>query len=106
MFFSVFMLRCRTLQSGEFLIWHTANRAMSALSPKADINGRIFDVRFVPKADIASRYSITSSAMDSTPDGTSIPSARAVCRLIANTNLVDCSTGRSAGLAPLRMRPV
>ena len=25
---------------------------MSALPPKADINGRIFDVRFVPKADV------------------------------------------------------
>src|SRR5213083_1041351 len=34
--------------------------------------------------------------------GTSRPSARAVCRLITNSNLVDCKTGRSAGFAPLR----
>src|SRR5262249_11927713 len=32
--------------------------------------------------------------------GTSKRSARAVLRLIANSNLVHCTTGRSAGLAP------
>jgi hypothetical protein len=30
------------------------------------------------------------------------PSALAVCRLMTNSNLVDCSTGRSAALAPFR----
>jgi hypothetical protein len=33
------------------------------------------------------------------------PNALAVFRLITNSNLVDCTAGRSAGLAPLRMRP-
>src|ERR1700692_2036937 len=56
--------------------------------------------------DLAPSHSITSSAMASSPDGTSMPSARAVCRLMTNSNLVDCTTGRAAGLAPLRMRPV
>ena len=51
-------------------------------------------------------YSITSSAMDSTPAGMVRPSALAVVRLITNSNLVDCSTGRSAGFAPFRMLPV
>ena len=32
------------------------------------------------------------------------PSAFAVLRLITSSNLVGCSTGRSAGLAPLRIR--
>src|SRR6516162_8629893 len=32
-----------------------ANRSMSALPPKADINGRSFDVCFVPEADIQER---------------------------------------------------
>ena len=59
----------------------------------------------MPIADIARFYSITSSAMESSPGGTSMPSARAVCRLMTNSNLVDCRTGRSAGLAPLRMLP-
>ena len=51
------------------------------------------------------RYSITSSAMESTLAGMVRPSALAVVRLMTNSNLVVCSTGRSAGLAPLRMVP-
>src|SRR6516162_121866 len=51
-------------------------------------------------------HSITSSARASSVDGISRPSARAVCMLITNSNLVDCTTGRSAGLAPLRICPV
>jgi hypothetical protein len=52
------------------------------------------------------RYSITSSARASSAGGTSRPSIRAVWALMTNSNLVDCTTGRSAGFAPLRMRPV
>src|SRR5262249_32706071 len=48
-------------------------------------------------------YSITSSARASRVGGTSRPSALAVFRLIANSYLVGCSTGRSAGFAPLRI---
>src|SRR5262249_29438062 len=51
-------------------------------------------------------HSITSSARASTVAGTSRPSARAVLRLITSSNLVDCTTGRSAGLAPLSTRAV
>src|SRR5262245_37570336 len=36
--------------------------------------------------------------------GMVIPSALAVLRLMTNSNCVGCSTGRSAGLAPFRMR--
>src|SRR6516162_8956910 len=51
--------------------------------------------------ELASFHSITSSARASNAGGTSSPSARAVTRLMTNSNLVGCSTGRSAGLAPL-----
>ena len=34
------------------------------------------------------------------------PSILAVWALMTSSNLLDCTTGRSAGLAPLRMRPV
>src|SRR5262249_53462537 len=51
-------------------------------------------------------HSITSSTLASSCGGTSRPSALAVCRLMANSNLVDCNTGSSAGLAPLMMLPV
>src|SRR5262249_14741229 len=50
-------------------------------------------------------HSITSSAMASTPGGIVRPSAFAVLRLITSSNLVGCTTGRSAGFVPLRMRP-
>ena len=56
---------------------------MSALPPKADIGAQSWNVRFVPKADILRcskerRYPIASSAIESTPGGISMPSARAV----------------------------
>jgi hypothetical protein len=50
------------------------------------------------------RYSITSSAMASSLSGTVRPSILAVEELMTNSNLLDCRTGRSAGLAPLRIR--
>src|SRR5262245_51891244 len=55
---------------------------------------------------IAALHSITSSARASSVGGTSRPSIRAVSALMTSSNLIDCTTGRSAGLAPLSMRPV
>src|SRR5262249_10638710 len=52
-----------------------------------------------------SHHSITSSAMASSPGGKLRPNALAVLRLITNSNLIDCMTGRSAGFSPLRTRP-
>src|SRR5215470_2064285 len=51
-------------------------------------------------------HSITSSASASSVGGSSRLSAFAILRLITNSNLVGCRTGRSAGLAPLRTLPV
>src|SRR6266568_5162033 len=53
--------------------------------------------------ELASPHSITSSAATSMFCGSVTLSAFAVLRLIANSNFVGCSTGRSAGLAPLRI---
>jgi hypothetical protein len=44
-------------------------------------------------------YSIASSATNSNALDTSMPNALAVCRLMTNSNLVACMTGRSAGFA-------
>src|SRR5262245_30166588 len=52
----------------------------------------------------ALHYSITSSAIASNVGGTLRPRALATLRLIANSNLVGACTGRSAALAPPRMR--
>ena len=92
---------------------------------KADVSAHPWDVRFtpksghwlsvsgcpfVPKADILRcgkerRYSITSSAVESSFGGTVRPSIRAVAALMTSSSLLTCNTGRSAGLAPFRMRP-
>src|SRR6516165_7911245 len=53
--------------------------------------------------ELAARHSITSSASCWRCKGTSMPSALAVCRLMTNSNLVDCTTGRSAGFEPWRI---
>src|SRR6516225_10673155 len=50
-------------------------------------------------------HSITSSARLSSESGTVRPRALAVLRLRTNSTLVDCCTGRLAGLSPLRTRP-
>jgi hypothetical protein len=82
------------------------------------------DVRFTPKATSSLRtseisrrairrpsavpksreiYSISSSAMLSKPDEMVRPSALAAFMLIVSSNLVGCSTGRSAGFLPMRI---
>ena len=45
-------------------------------------------------------YSITSSARATNLSGTTSSSVFAVLRLITSSNLVGCSTGRSAGFSP------
>src|SRR6516225_795590 len=50
--------------------------------------------------ELATPHSITSSARASSAGRTSRPIALALLRLMINSNLVGCSTGRSAGFAP------
>src|SRR6516165_829080 len=50
-------------------------------------------------------HSITSSAVICMIIGTVRPSAFAVLRLMTRSNFVGCTTGRSPGLVPLRIRP-
>ena len=80
-------------------------KVMSALPPKADMCGATRDVRFVPKADMPI-YSIISSARACSAGGTLRPSALAVLRLMYSSTFVARCTGSSAGLSPLRIRPV
>jgi hypothetical protein len=72
-----------------------------------DIGERTRHVRFVPKPDILRcsrncRYSITSSAVASSVCAMLRPSALAVLRLMTSSTLMDCWTGRSVGLLPLK----
>ena len=54
---------------------------------------------------LPSNHSITSSATVSSEGGTLSPSILAVETLITSSNFAACTTGKSAGLAPLRIRP-
>ena len=56
-----------------------------------------------PDASRLTFHLITFSARIITTGGIVRPSALAVFRLITSSNLVGCSTGRSAGLAPFRI---
>src|SRR5262245_21592177 len=53
--------------------------------------------------ELAAPHSITSSALACNVSGTVRPSVFAVLRLITSSNLDGCCTGRSEGLAPLRI---
>jgi hypothetical protein len=53
--------------------------------------------------NIRDRYSITSSARANTVGGMVRPSSFAVLTLIIIKNFVGNTTGKSAGLAPLRI---
>jgi uncharacterized membrane protein YeaQ/YmgE (transglycosylase-associated protein family) len=50
---------------------------------------------------IAIARAFSGGLQQRTPAGTSCPIALAVLRLITSSNVVGCSTGRSAGFAPL-----
>src|SRR5262245_31061200 len=55
--------------------------------------------------ELAALHSITSSAATSSLSGTVRPSILAVEALMTSSNLLDCTTGKSAGFAPLSIRP-
>jgi hypothetical protein len=60
----------------------------------------------LPHRNKAASYSISSSARARSESGTVMPSVFAVVRLMISLNRVGCSTGRSPGFSPLRMRPI
>src|SRR5437867_1151860 len=60
----------------------------------------------MPQGGHPPHHSITSSASARSLAGMSRPSDLAALTLIANSTFVGCRTGRSAGLSPLRMRPI
>jgi hypothetical protein len=82
----------------------------TAVPQKADIAQRGWHGRKVPQAAVCNRskiapYSMTSSAVARSDAGTVSPSMRAVSALMTSSNFDACTTGKSAGFAPLRMRP-
>src|SRR5258706_12546841 len=85
--------------------------------PKRYFQAWLIDIRFQGKmltshfkgvmpafAECALHHSITSSARNRSDGGTERPSALAILTLIAISNFTGTWTGKSAGLAPRRMR--
>src|SRR5215475_4113098 len=61
------------------------------------------DAGFILAAVMIVAYCMISSARFSRDGGIVRPSVLAVLALITSSNVVGCSTGRSAGLAPFRI---
>src|SRR6266446_3120689 len=77
---------------------------VASLKQQREIEYRVGVVGHSSQEDDArALHSITSSARESRSSEILTPSALAVLRLITSSNLVDCNTGSSAGLAPLRI---
>jgi hypothetical protein len=85
-----------------------ASDAFRSLPPARTRRCRFIERTFdcMNRAINSRRHSITSSARPSNVGGKVMPSALAVLRLMTNSTFVICWTGRSAGLSPLRIRPV
>src|SRR5262249_22453097 len=87
---------------GRCAVEKTDQRDRCLLRPRQDrpADGR----RAAEQRDeLAASHSITSSARNRNDSGIVRPSALAVLRLIASSNLTGCSTGRSAGLVPCKI---
>ena len=80
------------------------HRGRPVLGP-SDVQLSVGEVDRVPAPQQPTPYSITSSATVSILSGMVRPSAFAVLRFITSSNLTACTTGRSAGLAPMRIFP-
>ena len=81
-----------------------AKRVGLAKRPKL-ANGLPFSSSRIGRKGRCVTHSITSSARCWRNQGRSRPSALAVLRLIARSNLVGCTIGNSAGFDPLRIFP-
>src|SRR5262245_47803346 len=83
-------------------VWHDEpDRSRRERFRPANGSGQNYRRSAEQRDELAPPHSITLSARKTRPAGISYPIASAVLRLITSSNVVGCSTGRSAGLAPL-----
>ena len=82
------------------------NRARAFRFPRSAADAALCQSRHVAlRRSKTARYSMTSSAVNSSFGGMVSPSVLAVFILMTNSNFLGCTTGRSAGFAPFRTRP-
>jgi hypothetical protein len=97
--------RCERLRS-ELVLLEAELRTDQALALQAEARERVRGSerpRLRLSAQPRAVHSITSSARASSMGGMVRPSALAVIILIVRSNLVGCSTGKSAGFAPRKI---
>jgi len=97
----------RTFSWGHFLSFFAFQEGMwdtqvSALLSSPTVSARYSYTSFAEASSSWQAHRITSSAWKRSIGGSVRPRACAVLRLITNSNFLGCSTGRSAGVAPLR----
>src|SRR5262249_19771460 len=101
------LLECREASYGVWIVIHRIDEHADPPYPVRLLRARRERPRggctAEKRYDLAALHSITSSARASKIGETSKPSALAALRLITNSNLVPCWTGKSAGFAPLRI---
>ena len=84
-----------------FLIYLVAHRKARIFPPRVDGAGSGVERRSNPRENYFTL--MTLSALASTLGGIVRPICFAALRLMINSNFVGCSTGSSAGFAPLRI---
>ena len=92
---------CKSVGEGTF----AGTRGKGEVAPIPDLPATDPERGGSPSAAIHLSYSMTSSARARIDGGTVRPSALAVLRLTTSSKVVGCCTGRSDGLAPLRILP-
>jgi len=89
--------------AGGYRVYTPADVFMLRFIKRARERG--FSIERIRRLSVETGHSMTSSARPRIKGGIVRPSALAVFRLTNRSTFVDCSTGRSPGLAPARMRP-
>ena len=92
------VLRGEPLSTGKRSQGYHGGTNLAQVGKKAD------RANVAVRASVLTGHRITSSAWKRIVGGMVRPSTLAVLRLMTSANRMGCSTGRSAGFAPLRMR--
>ena len=97
----------------SLFLLNSAQRSLLLLIPEVHIDQAAPEQRYAHQADEKNdvlseepstrTQGVTSSALRSSEGGIVSPSCLAALRLMRSSNLLGCSTGRAAGLAPFRI---
>jgi hypothetical protein len=97
----------RSAEQDEEALIEVAERQGIAVDRRFDADPKaVLGVAWMAEVGASPSPVASASAVANSVSGTVRPSALAVLRLMISSSLLACTTGRSAGFSPLRMRPV